>query len=493
MTMLPRPLVAVLLVLGLTACSSGPDYRRPEAPASPAWKEGSGWRVAAPNELAERGAWWAVLQDPELDQLLRQVEVSNQNLRAAEAAWRQAAAVLAGARAGYSPTVGADAGAKRTGIGAMSVTDATSRSGDAQTADRYVVEATASWTPDLWGRIRRSVESGDAAVAASAADLAGARLSAQAALAVLYVQLRTDDEQQRLLQLTVTASERALAIARNQHAAGLVSRSDVLQAEAQLAGVRAQIVALGVPRTQAEHAIAVLIGQPPSALTIMPRQGGQGLPVLPEVPLLVPSALLERRPDIAAAERRMAAANAQIGVAEAAYYPDLTISGAFGYAGAAAGSLISAPNLLWSVGGELVGTLFDGGSRRAKADEARALWDQSVALYRQTVLTAFQQVEDQLAAGRILREQAVLQAQAQAAADDAERVALNQYQAGISTYTTVIVAQNTATANRITVLQVESDRLIAAVSLIAALGGGWDPATISAVPAPHPPAAGAVR
>jgi NodT family efflux transporter outer membrane factor (OMF) lipoprotein len=472
MNISPRPIVAFTLGLSLlmSACSSGPDYRRPEAPIASTWKEGSGWRVAAPSDAVDRGAWWMVLQDPELDQLERQVEVSNQNLRAAEAAWRHANAVLAEARAGYAPTVGGDAGGQRVGKGSMPLRDATSRSGTSQTADRFVVETTASWTPDLWGRIRRTVESSNATVAASAADLASARLSAQATLATLYVQIRSWDEQQRLLRLTETASERALAIARNQYAGGVVSRIDILQAEAQLAGVRAQAIALGVPRSQAEHAIAVLVGRPPAELTIAPRSG---LLVLPDVPLLVSSTLLERRPDIAAAERRMAAANAQIGIAEAAYYPDLTISGSLGYAGAAAGSLISAPNLLWSLGGQLAGTLFDGGTRRAKADEARAAWDQSVAFYRQTVLSAFQQVEDQLAAGRILREQAVFQHQAQVAADDAERVSLNQYQAGILTYTTVIVAQTTATNNRITAIQIESERLIAAVNLIAALGGGW--------------------
>lgn len=480
----PRPIMA--FVLGLTvlmsACSSGPDYRRPEAPATSTWKEGSGWRVAAPGDAVDRGAWWTVLQDAELDQLERQVEVSNQNLRAAEAAWRQANAVLAGARAGFAPTIGVDAGAQRTGKGGMPLGDASRRSGTNQTTDRFVVEGTASWTPDLWGRIRRTVESSSATVEASAADLASASLSAQATLATLYVQICAWDEQQRLLRLTESASERALAIARNQHVGGVVSRSDVLQAEAQLAGVRAQIVALGVPRAQAEHAIAVLIGRPPSEVAIAPRSG---LPILPNVPLLVPSALLERRPDIAAAERRMAAANAQIGVAEAAYYPDLTISGSLGYAGAAASSLISAPSLLWSVGGQLVGTLFDGGTRHAKADAARAAWDQSVALYRQTVLSAFQQVEDQLASVRILRDQVIFQTQAQVAADDAERVCLNQYQAGIITYTTVIVAQTTATSTRITTVQIQSERLIAAVNLIAALGGGWSKQT-EIIPSPSP-------
>ena len=478
MNLAPRPmltLVASLAVL-LTACTSGPDYQRPEAPQSGvgpegSWKEGANWRMAVPQDSAERGAWWTVLQDPVLDQLEQQVAISNQNLQAAEAAWRQATAALAGNRAAYAPTVGADASARRSGAGPMSLSDATNHGGSNLTTDHFAVEGTASWTPDVWGRIRRTVESGTASAQASAADLAGARLSAQAALAVLYLQLRTADEQQRLLQATVSANERALAIARNQHQAGLVSNADVLQSEAQVASVRAQIIALGVPRAQAEHAIAVLIGQPPSALSIAPRAG---LPSLPEVPLLVPSALLERRPDIAAAERRMAAANALIGVAEAAYYPDLTLSGAIGYGGASAGSLLLAPNLLWSVGGQVAGTLFDGGARAAKVEGARAAWDQAQALYRQAVLSAFQQVEDQLSAGRILGEQAVFQSHAQRAADEAARVALNQYQAGTTSYTTVIIAQNAATGNRLTALQVESGRLIAAVNLIAALGGGWE-------------------
>jgi NodT family efflux transporter outer membrane factor (OMF) lipoprotein len=476
--MTPRPnlVFAASITLLLTACSVGPDYHRPDAPqsgtgAEGTWKEGANWRTAAPHDTAERGAWWTVLQDPELDRLEQQVAISNQNLQAAEAAWRQATAALAGARSGSAPTIGADASARRSGAGPMSFRDATNHGGSDLTTDHVAVEGTAAWTPDLWGRIRRTVESGTATAQASAADLAGARLSAQAALATLYVQLRAADEQLRLLRSTATANERALTIARNQHQAGLVSNADVLQAEAQVAGVRAQIIALGVPRAQAEHAIAVLIGQPPSALTIAPREG---LPSLPEVPLLVPSALLERRPDIAAAERRMAAANAQIGVAQAAYYPDLTLSGSIGYGGASAGSLLLAPNLLWSVGGELAATLFDGGARDAKVEGARAAWDQAVALYRQAVLGAFQQVEDELAAGRILGEQAVLQDQAQAAADEAARVSLNQYQAGTISYTAVIIAQNVATNDRIAALQVQSDRLTSAISLITALGGGWD-------------------
>ena len=482
-----RPTIRhVLLVSGLAViagCTSGPDYQRPGASSAATWHEGDGWRQATPDELAARGPWWAVFNDPELDALEQQVAVSNQNLRAAEAAWRAASAALAGSSASRLPVVGVDAGVQRSGSGAMPASEAFGRGGGSQTRDVVSLEGTVSWTPDLWGRIRRTVESDSAAAQASGADLAAATLANQASLATLYVRLRAADEQRALLESTATANERALTITRHQLTAGVALRADVLQAEAQVAAVRAQAVAASITRAQAEHAIAVLVGKAPSELSIAVKPG---LPALPTVPLVVPSQLLERRPDIAAAERRMAAANARIGVAQAAYYPDLTLSGALGFAGSSVGSLIKASNLVWSLGAQAGATLFDGGVRDAQVDAARAQWDEAVATYRQTVLTTFQQIEDQLVALRLLGEQAGYQQSAVTASAEAERVALNQYQAGTISYSGVILAQNTTRTNRLAALQIEADRAAAAVALIAGLGGGWvaqDPTTLPVKPA----------
>ena len=456
----------LLAWLGLTSCSSGPDYQRPAAPTASVWKEGSGWRVATPAELAERGPWWTAFHDDELNALVAQVAVSNQNLQAAEAAWRAASAVIEGSKSGYLPTVGADVGAQRNGTNNSS-------------QNKFTAEGSVSWTPDVWGRIRRTVESDEAAAQASGADLLAATLSAQASLVTLYLRICALDEQRRLLDEITAADERALNITQRQFEAGLVSRVDVLLAETQLASVRSQTVGLGVARAQSEHAIAVLIGKPPSALTITTRSG---LPLLPDVPLTVPSALLERRPDIAAAERRVASANALIGAAQAAYYPDLTLSGVAGFAGAAAGSLIQASNLVWSVGAQASATLFDGGARDAKVSQATANWQQTVANYRQTVLLAFQQTEDQLTAIHILAEQAQVQQQAVTSSSEAERISFNQYQSGIIGYANVILTQNNTRSNRLTALQIEADRRAAAVALITALGGGWSAEQLPTVP-----------
>ncbi len=465
-------LLIPFLTLLMTACTSGPDYQRAAAPVPAAWKESGLWRQAQPADAQERGPWWSSFKDPELDGLMPLVAISNQNLAAAEAAWRQSLAALNGAQAESAPTIGATAGAQRVGTGPMAPGTAFGKTGDGQTADHYTLQGTVSWVPDLWGRLRRTTEGARAGVEASAADLAGVRLAAQSSLATLYVRIRALDAQRQLLTAIAAADERALMIVQQQHRAGLVGGSDALQAEAQLAGIRSQMVGLGVQRSQNEHAIALLIGKPPSELTIAERSE---LPDLPEVPGMVPSALLERRPDIAAAERRMAVANAQIGIAQAAYYPDLTLSGAFGFAAGSAGTLVQASSLLWSVGAEANAVLFDGGVRSAKVDQAKAGWDQAVAQYRQTVLTAFQQTEDQLAALRILAEQAAVIDQAVTAAQGAEQAILNQYQAGTVGYAAVIVAQNATRNYRLQALQIRSDRLAAAVSLITALGGDWRP------------------
>jgi NodT family efflux transporter outer membrane factor (OMF) lipoprotein len=454
----------------LAACTVGPDYQRPPAPVPVAYKEQEGWKVARPRDTASRGPWWSIYRDPVLDGLERQVDISNQNLKAAEAAYRQALALVREGRSGYYPVVTLNGTGQRAQTGSGS-----SSSSGARVENQFEGTGNASWDIDVWGRIRRTVESDVANAQASAADLAAARLSAQATLASDYFQLRAADELKRLLDATVLAYTRSLEIARNQYNAGTVARSDVVQAETQLKTTQAQAINVGVQRAQLEHAIAILVGKPPAEFAIPPAPLAMTVPVMPPG---VPSVLLERRPDIASAERQMASANAQIGIAQAAYYPDLTLSAAFGYASTALGDLFNASNQLWSFGGAVAQTVFDGGLRGAQVASARAVYDQSVANYRQTVLTAFQQVEDELASLRILEQQQAAQADAVRSAEEAVRLALNEYQAGIVAYTTVITAQTTALANEQTALTILQNRLVASVTLIQALGGGWDAAQL---------------
>ncbi len=461
------------LLAALTACEVGPDYVKPPAPIPAAYKEApKDWKPAQPRDAAARGPWWDVYNDPVLDGLMRQIDVSNQNLKSFEAAFRQATAIIREARAGYYPTVNANANITRskTGSGSGSTSSSSSTIGQAHT--RYELSASeASWEIDLWGKIGRLVESDIAAAQASAGDLASARLSAQAQLVSAYMQLRVSDALKRLLDAEVEAFTRSLQITQNRYRAGVAARADVASAQTQLESTRAQAINVGVQRAQFEHAIAVLIGKPPAEFAIAPA--ADTVPV-PEIPVELPSALLERRPDIAAAERRMASANAQIGVAVAAYYPALTLSASTGYLGPAIARLIEAPNSFWSIGPQLAETLFDGGLRSAQVDVARASYDQSVATYRQTVLTGFQQVEDNLSTMRILAEQAGVQQGAVQAARDAERLTLNQYRAGTVDYTSVVTAQTVALNNEETALSILQSRLTASVALIQALGGGWE-------------------
>ena len=454
-----RGALASLVLVALSGCTVGPDYHRPEVETPPAFKEADGWRLAAPQEVS-REHWWSVYDDPVLDALERQVEISNQNLKAAEAAYRQAITFVGEARAAYYPTVTGNASALRA------------NAGNAGSGSRNVLSLSsgASWEIDVWGKIRRSVESEVAGAQASAGDLAAARLSAQSLLAADYFQLRIDDELERLLNETAEAYKLSVTIATNRYKAGTAAKSDVAAAQTQLESTRAQAIAVGVQRAQLEHAIAVLIGKPPSQFSIERAPLAIGVP---NVPPGLPSGLLERRPDVAAAERRVASANAQIGVAEAAYYPDITLTASYGFIGTALDNLIRASNAVWSVGPQLAGTIFDGGLRGAQVEAARAVYDQSVATYRQTVLTSFQQTEDQLAALRILAEQAEVQDRAVAAARESEALTLNQYKAGTVAYTAVIVAQAQALQNRETALNILQNRLVASVSLIQALGGGW--------------------
>ena len=448
----------------ISACTVGPDYRRPEVAVPAAYKEEAGWRKARPADAIDRGAWWSVFRDPVLDGLARQIEISNQNLKAAEAAFRQAEAIVAQSRAGFFPTAQVNATAQR------------SRSpGSGSIANSFSVTGSASWVPDLWGRVRRTVESDVASAQASTGDLAGARLAAQGQLAGAYLQLRVADELKRLLDSAVKAYGESLRISQNQYNAGIAAASDVAQARTQLDSTQARAIAVGVSRAQLEHAIAVLIGKAPAELTIAPAST---VPPLPDIPAGLPSTLLERRPDIAAAERRMAAANATIGVAETAFFPDVALSADAGVMAATLARLLSASSRLWSFGSTLSQTVFDAGARHAQVDQARAAFDATVAGYRQNVLTGFQQVEDQLAALRILAEQAAAQDRAVASSREAERIIFNQYRAGTVAFTHVVVAQTAALGNAEAALSVRQSRLSAAVALIQALGGGWNAAQL---------------
>jgi NodT family efflux transporter outer membrane factor (OMF) lipoprotein len=479
------PFIAIAVSGLLAGCLVGPDYERPAAPTPPRFKEAEGWKLGEPQDAADRGSWWAIYNDPVLDELERTIDISNQNLRAAEAAYRQARAVVAEARAGLFPTLSLTGSGTRSGQGgtrgssfittaggAAISTGGGRGSGSQSTID---LAADASWSVDLWGRIRRTVESDVATAQASAADLANARLSAQAQLATLYFELRSADEQKRLLDSAVDAFTQSLQITRNQYTAGVVGQADVVTAETQVEQTRAQAVAVGVQRANFEHAIATLIGKPPADVAIAPTQLAMSIPVAPPG---LPSRLLERRPDIAGAERRMASANAAIGVAVAAYYPDLTLSASYGFASSGLSKLLRASNNFWSVGSQLAETVFDAGLRSAQVDAARAFYDETVATYRQTVLTGFQQVEDELAALRILAQEAEVQANAVRLAQLAERLTLNQYQAGTVAYTAVLTAQTTRLNNEETALAILQNRFIASVALVQALGGGWTAAAL---------------
>ena len=456
----------------LTACTVGPDYKRPSAPVPAQYKE-TGWKVGEPLDAIERGAWWSVYSDPVLDGLERQIDISNQNLAAAEAAFRQAEFIVAQSRAQFFPTATVDANAQRSrggGTAGSGTTPVGGGGGGGRITNFFSTSTAASWTPDLWGRVRRLVESNVASAQASAGDVASARLAAQGALASDYLQLRVADELTRLLDATAKAYAESLRITRNQYAAGIASASDVAQAETQLRSTEAQAIAVGVTRAQLEHAIAVLIGKPPAELSIPPNEVVTEVPV---VPAGMPSALLERRPDVAAAERQMAAANAQIGVAVAAFYPTITLSADYGVMALQIAKLFTDQARFWAFGSSLAETVFDAGARAAVVGEAGAAFDQTIANYRQTALTAFQQVEDQLAALRILADQAEAEAAAVKSAREAERIINNQWLAGTVNYTSVVVAQATALANEETALNIRQSRLVASAALIQALGGGW--------------------
>jgi NodT family efflux transporter outer membrane factor (OMF) lipoprotein len=473
-----KSLVAVVAA-SVTACAVGPNYDRPPAPVPSHFKEADGWKPAEPREAASGTNWWSVYDDALLDTLEQQVDVSNQTLKASEAAWREAVAVAQAAGAQFYPTTAVSANAQRSRGTTSSFTN-TSTGTRVRSApvNEFSLTGSASWDLDIWGKIRRTVESDVASAKATQAELAAARLSAQATLAIDYVELRVADEQRQLLADTITGYERSLQITQNQYKVGVAAKADVITAQTQLDGAKSQQIGLGVTRAQLEHAIAVLVGTPPADFSIAPAPLGATIPV---VPVEVPSALLERRPDIADAERKMAAANAQIGVAVAAYFPDLTLSGTYGFASNVSSGLLHTPNNVWSVGAGLSDPLFDFGARRYQVHAARAAYDATVATYRQTVLTAFQQVEDELAALRILEQQYAVANQTVQDANLAVSLTLNQYKAGIVAYTAVVTAQATALTDAQSLLSIRQSRLVASATLIQALGGGWSTQDLSAV------------
>jgi len=461
-----------LLVVLLAGCAVGPDYHRPDVATPAAYKEAGDWKTAEPKDEAPRGNWWEIYGDAELNGLVTQVEISNQNVAAAAAQYRQALALLGVAQAGYYPTVSAGVTASR-GRGTSTATTGTSTATPgAPVMNTIRPSLTASWEPDIWGQIRRSVESSQAAAQASKADLQSALLSAQGTLVQSYFQLRINDEEQRLLGQSLSAYERSLQITRNRYQAGVAGRVDVAEAETQLKTTQAQAIDLGVQRAQLEHAIAVLIGKAPADFHIDPVNG---LPSLPDVPAALPSALLERRPDIAGAERRMAAANAGIGVAQGAFFPTLNLSGTGGFQNSSLSQLLTLPNRFWSVGASAAMTVFDAGAHSAQKESAVAAYDRSVAGYRQTVLAAFQEVEDNLAALRQLTEEAAAQQSATQSATEALTLTENQYKAGTVSYLNVIILNAAALNAQQSNLNISGRRLLANAALVTALGGNWQP------------------
>ncbi len=490
-TIAPRALtlaVAAALATALAGCAVGPDYKRPAAEIPASYKEAApGWKVAQPSDRQDRGDWWTIYEDPQLNTLEDKLNASNQTIAQFAAAYRQARALVGEARAAYFPTIGASAGATRSGNGSSSNSiNTTSRSG---ISNSFNVQLDASWELDLWGSITRSVNSQKAGQQGAAADLANARLSAQATLAQTYFSLRALDSTQKLLDDTVAAYQRSLQLTQNQYAAGVAARSDVIQAQTQLQSAQAAAIDNGVQRAQDEHAIAVLVGEPASTFSI------PSLPLTatpPAVPAQMPSALLERRPDIASAERKAAAANEQIGVAIAAFFPSLTLSATGGFENSVFSQLLTAPSRFWTLGPQLAATVFDAGLRAAQTEAARAAYDQDVATYRQTILTAFQDVEDNLASQRILEQEIVVQRQAVDSARQALAIVTNEYKAGTVGYVNVLTAQTTAFTTELKLESIAGQRMVSSVGLVKALGGGWDASQMNretgdvAAPAPLP-------
>jgi NodT family efflux transporter outer membrane factor (OMF) lipoprotein len=462
-------LVASLFISG---CTIWPDYQRPIVTTPASYKEATafpGWKVAEPGGKLNNSTWWEVYKDAQLDALQQQAASANQSVAAAEANYRQAEALSKSARATLSPSVSGNAGASRSQRSAN--TSISGQNSSPAPVNNYSVGLAASWEVDLWGRIKRGIESGDARLAASAADLAAANLSVQANLAQNYFQLRVLDTQQKLLNDTATAYERSLKLTSNRYAVGLASRTDVAQSETQLRAIRAQAIDNSVQRAQLEHAIAVLTGQPPAQLSIAAIPFTEATTVLPTIPVNLPSELLERRPDIAAAERRAAAANAEIGVTKAAMFPTLNLGASLGFQSNRMADLFNLPSHVWSLGPTMAAAIFDGGLRQAQTNAAIAAYDVTVANYKQIVLTGFQEVEDNLSSLHLLEQEAAEQEAAVRFARESVQQTENRYKAGTVDYLSVVTVQTTALANERAALSILGRRLTASVGLIKALGG----------------------
>ncbi|MEK0429595.1 MAG: hypothetical protein RL001_2122 [Pseudomonadota bacterium] len=458
-TLSHKPLIRVslcALMLALVACSIGPTYQTPAAPLPSHFKEAEGWVAARPADALQRDAWWELFSDPLLNSLASKVSVSNQNIAAAVAAYAQSRAVVGQARAGLFPSVSLS--------GAIRSSNSITKSQDVQ------FSLGGTWEPDVWGRLERAVTGAQANAEASAGDLATATLAAQGELVSNYLLLRQTDEQRRLLAVAIKDYQRVLEITQNRYNAGIAPRTDVFQAQTQLANAQSDMEGLQRIRAQLEHAIAVLIGEPPSGFSIAPLAW---TPVVPEVPLAIPSELLQRRPDIAAAERRVAAANEQIGIARTAYFPSVSLGASEGIAAGTVAALASNPVSLWSIGVSMTQTIFNAGLVRNRIAGAEAAYDAAVARYRQTVLGAFQSVEDQLVATRVLAQQEVYLNEAAKAAGLAEQQQLNRYRAGQVSFLEVSAAQTAALNARRALAQQQGNRQVASVALIQALGGGW--------------------
>jgi len=485
---------ACLALLLLSGCMVGPNYTRPPPAtdptptykeAAPQEVEGVAFRPALPRDTLDRGTWWTIYGDTMLDHLMAEVDVSNQTLKENEAAYRQAVALIRQSQSALYPTVGYTGSVTQNSSSGGRVSGNGLVTSGGNSFGEYSVGSTLSWEIDVWGRIRRTVESDAAAAQASAADLASARLSIQSSLATSYFSLRISDERLSLYRQSVAAYQRSLDIVRNQMNAGTASRLDLAQAQSQLEQTRALYAAEGANRAQFEHAVAALVGKMPAEVSIETAPTPRNVPMFDAG---APTLLLERRPDIAAAERQMQSANAQVGVAQAAYYPDFTFNASINFLSTMLGKLLQISSAVWSLGPQFAGTLIDGGARAAQVEGAKANYDKVVATYRQTVLTAFQQVEDALAQQRYFAAQEVIQRRAVAAAREAEELSLNQYQAGTVAYTTVVTAQTTSLSTQQTLINIRLSRFTAAATLVTALGGGWRDTDIPAIMPPMPAA-----
>ena len=464
--------LTAFVVLLCAGCMVGPDYFKPSVPMTATYKEDQGWKLARPSDTIPRGKWWEIFGDPQLNALEEQVSEANQNVKVAEAHFRQARALIGFARAGLFPTVSA-------GFSASSLRDSTNRpfvtsANGASTGD-FLLTGDISYEIDLWGRIRRSVTAAREEAQATAGDLESARLSIQAELAFDYLELRSADAQQRLLNDTVQAFKEALQLTINRFEGGAAPKSDVAQAQTQLETTQVQATDIAVQRAQLEHAIAVLIGKPPAEFSLQPAPLDLQPP---DIPAGLPSELLERRPDIAAAERRVAEANEQIGIAKAAYFPTVTLNALLGFESSSIRNLGGWQSFLWAVGSSLAQTIFDGGRRRATSEAALASYDATVASYRQATLDAFQQVEDNLAALRILEQETQQQERAVVSARESLQLFTNRYKGGVDNYLQVITAQTVALTNERNQVDIMRRRMDASVLLVKALGGGWNVADL---------------